>query len=454
MLSLFKNMIVTPLCLLKIGLEAIIAIFRLMGRAISVLIGQGTLKQRLTNQFLAISSQRLVFSILRAFAPNISLSTVILKAYENTGTVIVTRHNDVLDVLSRDADFEVVYESRMRKLTQGDNFFLGMQPGWDYQRDVSAMRLAARQSDVAEIILPRAIQVAEELVAQSHGKLDLPSDLTLQVPWDMTETYFGVGGPNATAMQNWTKTLFQYLFSDFDADPQLETKAMQSAAKMRLYLDDVIAKRKENPTTTDDVVNRCLALQSSNTPGMSDIGIRNNFVGLLIGAIPTISSASCLALDELFRRPDALKGAQAAAQSGDDALMAQYIWEALRFNPFSPLVYRRATRDTTIARSSLRATKVKQGQMVFAVTFSAMFDSLNIPAAHQFRIDRPWESYIQWGYGLHTCFGAIINRAIIPAILKPLLLQTNLRRATGTKGEIDKAGTSFPQHFHVEFDLN
>ena len=110
---------------------------------------------------------------------------------------MVTRHNDCLDVLNRDADFEVVYGPRMRKLTDGENFFLGMQPSWAYTRDTSAMHLAMRRTDVAEIVQPRAAALAEELVAASNGRIDLPSGLTLQVPWDMTERYFGTGGPDA-----------------------------------------------------------------------------------------------------------------------------------------------------------------------------------------------------------------------------------------------------------------
>lgn len=452
MMSFVKNLLVTPLRVILIWLEGLWGIARMIGIGLSALSGEGSLKERLLAKLTATPTQRIVLSILRAFLPNISLSRVVVKSYENTGTAAVTRRADVIDVLSRDADFEVVYGPRMRQLTDGDNFFLGMQPGWDYERDVSDMRLAARRTDVAEIVLPRAAQLAEQLVAESNGRLDLPSGLTLQVPWDMTAGYFGTGGPSAEAMQGWTTTLFWYLFGDLGADPELGAKAMADAASLRGYLDETIAARKASPTAADDVLNRCLALQSSGTPGMSDLGIRNNLLGLLIGAIPTISKASCLALDELLRRPEALAGAQQAARAGDDALMAQHIWEALRFNPHNPVIYRRATRDTVVARSTLRAMTVKKGQMVFAANFSAMFDRLDIPEPNAFRTDRPWETYIHWGYGMHTCFGAVINRSVIPAVLKPLLRQQNLRRADGKAGEVDSGGTPFPQHFNVVFD--
>jgi len=53
-------------------------------------------------------------AVLRAFVPNLRLNRELVAAYDNSGTVIVTRHADVMDVLRRDHDFEVVYGPRMR----------------------------------------------------------------------------------------------------------------------------------------------------------------------------------------------------------------------------------------------------------------------------------------------------------------------------------------------------
>ncbi len=436
---------------LQVWAEGLWSLVSLLGIGLRALVTGGGAAS-LAAAFAAPATQRKALSVLRAVWPNLRLGRSFVKAYDNSGTIIVTRHNDCLDVLNRDADFEVVYGPRMQKLTEGRNFFLGMQPGWDYTRDTSAMRLAMRTTDVADLILPRAQALADDIVARSGGRIDLPPQLALQVPWDMTRHYFGTPGPDAATMQDWTTTLFWYLFEDLGADPEFDAKAMHQAAQFRAYLDGVIAERHAAPTDAPDLVNRCLALQAAGTPGMDDTGIRNNILGLQIGAIPTISKAACLALDELLNRPDALRGAMQAARSDDDARLAQYIWEALRFNPHNPVVYRRATRDTVVGRSTLRQQTVRQGDMVFAATLSAMFDPLAIPHPGRFCIDRPWETYIIWGYGMHTCFGAAINRVVIPAILKPLLRQKTLRRAPGAAGQIDTGGTPHPQHFHLEFD--
>jgi cytochrome P450 len=103
-----------------------------------------------------------------------------------------------------------------------------------------------------------------------------------------------------------------------------------------------------------------------------------------------------------------------------------------------------------IARGTLRARRVPRGSMVLAANLSAMFDPIALDQPEAFHAGRPAHAYILWGYGMHTCFGAHINQAVIPQLLKPLLRQAGLRRA----GPVDGAGTPFPVHFPVAFDLS
>jgi len=389
---------------------------------------------------------------LRAFVPNLVLGKRFISSYDNNGTAIVTRFRDVEDVLSNDDDFEVVYAPRMAEITAGSNFFLGMQNTPEYQRDVSNMRLAVRRTDVSEIVRPFVERTAAALLKAAPGRIDVPQDLSLRVPARLMGEYFGTPGPSERQMIDWTTIMFWYLFIDLAADPYVIARAKAAAAECRTYLDRCISERKKTLSPGDDVLNRCLAMQRAGFQGMDDLEIRNNLIGLIIGAVPTTSKAAILALDQLLERPEALAGAQRAALAGDDALLAAYVFEALRFNPLSPIVYRRAVRDTKIARNTLRARAIPKSTMVMAVTLSAMFDPARTSAPNAFRTDRDWNDYILWGYGLHTCFGAHINRVMIPAILKPLLAQKGLRRATGSAGQIDSGGTPFPVHFIVEFD--
>jgi cytochrome P450 len=442
---------VTIYLVLWVWAEGLWSIARLLAIGVEALLGKGGAKAGLAAAFAKVPTQLLVLNVIRAFMPNFAVKAQLMKAYENTGSVVISRYNDCLDVLNRNEDFEVVYGPRMRKLTAGENFFLGMQPGWDYTRDTSAMHLSMRRTDVELLVEPRAAELASQIVTEQQGKIDLPADLGKVVPWDMTDRYFGAGA-TPEEMIEWTGILFWYLFQDLTADPSIDRKAMDYAGQLRTYLDATVAKAKENPSDKPTVLNRCLALQASDTPGMDDLGIRNNLLGILIGAIPTISKSCCFVMDELLRRPDALASAHGAALAGDDNLLAQHCWEALRFNPHNPVVYRRATRDAVVAPATLRRQQIKKGQMVFAASMSACFDRYEIPNATEFRTDRPWENYIIWGYGMHNCFGSAINSKIIPAILKPLLARKNVRRAPGAAGEIETDGTPHPQHFHLEYD--
>ena len=438
------------LLLIVQGLRALLWI---IAAGIGALFGRGgTLAGRLGAAIGGPTGQRRVFAVLRLFQPNLVLKFRSIVSYPNNGvTAVASRHADVIDILSRDADFGVVYAPRMEMITAGENFFLGMQDTPRYTRDTSNMRLVVRRDDVPEIVTPYVSAAAAGIVAMVPGKIDVPQALTQPVAAGLLDHYFGTPGPSQAAMAEWTTLLFWYLFIDLQADPDLDARARAAAASLRIWLDGHIAARRKSPHK-DDVLGRCLAMGNADMPGMSDRDIRNNLIGLLIGELPTLSATANLALNELLDRPKEFAAACAAARAGDDATLSAYVFEALRFSPLNPVVYRRAMRDTTIAAGKLRRRKIAKDSIVMASNLSAMFDPLAIPDATSFRIDRPWETYMLWGYGLHACFGAHINRAVIPAMLKPLLAQPNLRRAEGARGQIDKAGTPFPQHLHLVFD--
>jgi len=417
-----------------------------------VWIGMTGLSKGFAATLLSPEGQRQVFAVLRALQPNLVLNRQLVKAYDNTGTVIVSRREDVREVLERDDLFEVVYAPRMEMITGGADFFLGMQDEPAYTRDVSNMRIVVRRADLPAIVEPCVSQAATAIVAAAGGQLDVPQVLTLPVAAHLLDVYFGTPGPDTASMIDWTTKLFWYLFIDLAADPKLDGEAVIAAAALRDYVDSAIARRKADSVQRDDVLGRCLALQASGTPGMDDLGIRNNLVGLLIGELPTTSCAAVRALDQLLARPAALASAQAAARADDRVALAQHVYEALRFYPVNPVIYRRAVRDSVIAEGTLRARRVKAGNLVMASNLSAMFDDVALPSPRAFRTDRPWDVYMLWGFGMHTCFGDHLNRTTLPALLKPLLARPGLRRAAGPAGQIDNAGTPFPIHMHVEFD--
>jgi cytochrome P450 len=381
-----------------------------------------------------------VFALLRQLAPVLVVGN----------TALVTRYEDVQEVLSREAVFRVTYTQKMETIGDGANFFLGMQNSPEYERDQSHMRTVIRRQDLAGQIQPFVAKTAEDLVSSSGGRIDVVP-LGRVVPIQLIATYFGCPAASEDDLARWSTVMFQYLFTDQQNDPAVGARARDAAVEARAWLDQVIAERKKKDAGQDDVVGRCLALQRAGAPGMDDVGIRNNLLGLIIGAIPTTSKCCAQVLDVLLKRPDTLEEAQQAARTDNDALVAQYVFEALRFNPNNPGVFRLAAEDYTVAKGKMHATTIPRGTSVIAATQSAMFDETFVDAPNEFRIGRPDYGYMHFGYGLHTCFGQYINRVQIPGILKPLLKRNALRRADDVAGQLQYDG-SFPRSLTVVFD--
>jgi hypothetical protein len=89
------------------------------------------------------------------------------------GNAFVTRFDDVQEVLSRDWIFQVPYAKKMVAVTNGSNFFLGMQDTPEYTRDVSNMRGdslgRARQDRRGAGIDPRGAHSAHRRVFRDPG---------------------------------------------------------------------------------------------------------------------------------------------------------------------------------------------------------------------------------------------------------------------------------------------
>ena len=383
------------------------------------------------------------FAILRKIKPILHL--------KSKNLVLVTRYDDVREVLAQDDVFHVTYGPKMTALGDGQNFFLGMQNSVEYERDVSSMRVAAARAHVAERIVPFVDNEAAQIVAAAEGRIELVHDLARTVPTRTVVDYFGTPGPSEKEQSDGAHTMFRFLFIDPEEDPDLRTEALQAGDETRAYLEKAIADRKADRGTHDDVLERCLNMQDAGVAGMDDVGIRNNLLGLIIGAIPTTALCVTFAMEELLGRPKELTAAQAAASADDDATLAKYVFETLRFRPIGPGLVRVASEDYVLSKGNRRATMIPAGTAVLALTSSAMFDDRDVDDPDEFRIDRPDYHYLNYGYGLHTCFGQYINEEQIPRILKPLLKRANLRRAAGPDGELLMDGP-FPSRLVLEFD--
>ncbi len=149
-----------------------------------------------------------LFAVLRRVKPICTVKDVVL----------VTRFEDVQEVLSRDDIFQVTYGPKMRVITGGQDFFLGMQNSPEYERDVAHMRSVMRRQDMAAIS-GFVANTAGQIVAQSEGTIELVNQLSRVVPARWIAEYFGTVPPSDRELADWGSTIFQYLFTDLTNDP-------------------------------------------------------------------------------------------------------------------------------------------------------------------------------------------------------------------------------------------
>ena len=74
--------------------------------------------------------------------------------------------------------------------------------------------------------------LAEKLVAEKAGRIDVPPELSLLVPTAIVTDYFGVTGAPASELIDWATLMFRYLFTGSQGDPELDSDALDAAAAL------------------------------------------------------------------------------------------------------------------------------------------------------------------------------------------------------------------------------
>ena len=364
------------------------------------------------------------------------------------GMVLTSRYDDVREVFATDAAFGVPYKAKLDVIMGGEPFFLGIDDTQLHGHDTEAMRKVILLADLP-MLGKRVEEMAETIVAEAHGSLEVVDTLVRQVTFAQLGRYFGIPDTSDRDLQLWATRLFEFQFADPGGDPKLRGEIDVIAPALRAHIDREISRRKDTKEP-DDVLARCLAEQAAGTDGFTDIQIRTALMGFIVGGPPQPPMVVPQALEQLLRRPEALAEAQAAARADDDALLARYVQEAMRFDPLAPGLPRLALAEAIIAAGTGHATVVPKGATVMVDFASAMMDPRRVANPRLFDPMRPDSDYIHFGYGLHQCFGIHINKATLHLMLKPLLKRKSLRRASGSAGRLRKNGP-FAEALTVEF---
>lgn len=360
---------------------------------------------------------------------------------------LVTRYDDVREILDRDDVFEAPFGLEMAEVSGGADFVLGLPRGPRYDRMQHHMRAVFHPDDPQRIIAPMAREMAERVLVEAKGRINAVRDYITRIPTRIVEAHFGIPIPDENAFAEWCFAISYLCFADPQGVPKTRRIALAGADRLRTSLDVAIARSKAAGAIGDTIVDRLVRLQAETPDGPADAEIRSILMGTITGFIPTNAVAGAHMLKVLLDRPDAMEQTRLAALDNDTERLWDCLVEAMRFLPLNPGPFRYALRDHTLTHSG---RVIREGATVLASTQSAMLDGRSIEKPQDFRPGRPLDANVLFGHGLHRCFGIAIAKAQLTATFGTLLRERDLRPAVGRAGKLQRLGP-FPTELFVAY---
>jgi cytochrome P450 len=352
-----------------------------------------------------------------------------------------------------------LYQPKMDPVVNGP-FMLARDNTVVNWRDRGIMQAMLSRDDLPAV-RAMAGRIADESLDRNAktGSIEVVSQLARYVPVRICGDYFGFPGPDQASMFRWSRATQFDMFKNLTNDPSVHASSVQAGTEMRSYLGALLKKkrsasaRSQKPSEPEDIFTRLVRTHFPKGLGFDDQQLIANMAGLLIGSVETTSQAIVQVIEQLLRRPDVFATALQAAQTKNIAAFDAIVWEALRFNPINPGVFRLCEAAYTVAGGTPHETVIPAGAVVFAATASALFDASVVAKPEEFHADRPeFVRRHHFGHGHHDCLGRYVGEVEIPEIVRRVILRPGVRLMPSPNDGIDFQGGPFPEQFVIAYD--
>ncbi|MBB1486048.1 cytochrome P450 [Oceanospirillum sediminis] len=367
------------------------------------------------------------------------------------GVTVVSRFSDCTTVLRQHDIFTVA----LYKPKQGE-YWMAQDDTARHWREKSVMRSILdfeQLPDIRGFVASQAAKVLQE----ADGSVDVVSGLSRAIPVRLVQDFFGFDGITEEELLNWS------FWSQYDAfhnqpfnasdvkDPALvSANRIKGSEEMATYLGALLQRRIADLKAgeqLDDPASRLIKLSLTGALDFDLTRVAQNVGGLLIGTVETTSNTVVNAISELLNRKDIHQQLHQLAQQEDTAEFDHYVFEALRFNPAFPYLFRMCEQQTVLAEGTEFATQVEPGTIVIALVGSAMFDETIFARHDEFLPGRSETNTFHFGYGMHECLGIHIGRVMIPEIVRQIFLLNDVQ----VDGCIDYKDGPFPEQFDIRW---
>ena len=307
--------------------------------------------------------------------------------------------------------------------------------------------------------------ISRGILGRKNGQIEVVNDFCRMVPATLVQDYFGLTGAKLADLIEWSYWNQYDTFHNqpFDVLPaelsqQIIDRHNETSKKLSSYITMLIAKRllavKAEKLTfstiiklRDDIVTRMLRTSFAKEQDFDIKRLGVNAGGLLIGAIETTSQAVAQVLQYLFQNQEWLAAAKTAAQKEDTTEFDGIVWEALRFVPITPYLFRTTVSDYTAGKGTDHETVLRAGTFVLPVTLSAMFDDRAFESPDAFIPQRNWYNYFHFGFGGHECLGRYVGMVMIPEMVRQVLLKKDVE----PQGMMDYKSGPFPESYTLSW---
>ncbi len=389
---------------------------------------------------------------------------------------LIARYDDVIEALNMPKIFTAyLYWAKMN-----DGIYL-MAHDDDalHYREKSIMQGFLNRDDIPRVRAMVA-EIAKGLLDAAGGRIEAIDGYTRMVPARLVQDYFGLSGGSVADLKTWSywNQVDNFYNQPFDLRSDAERKQIsdnhvKANEDLARFIAILVAKRlplakveegvgwlsalwrlikrlvtHKEEEACDDIVSRMLRSSFAHEVEFDIARVGINISGLLIGAVETTSQAVAQTIQFFLERPDLLAKAKAAAAGSDTAAFDGHVWEALRFVPISPYMFRQLSCDYTVGRSEGYATTIPRGTNVLTLTQSAMFDERAFDNPEAFIPGRNWYNTFTFGYGSHECLGKYVGMAMIPEMVRQMLLRPGLAQ----DAPIDYKNEHLPQAYHLAWN--
>ncbi|HEX2812676.1 MAG TPA: cytochrome P450 [Sphingopyxis sp.] len=307
----------------------------------------------------------------------------------------------------------LAYEERARAATGGNPallrslVFMDAPDHAQYRKLTQAWFMPGRIKVLEADIRQLAAEVIDDMVDRG-GVCDFAADVVPYFPVRVIMRILGVPRCDEPLILQLTQEIFGSDDPDVQAARTMTASLADTVKVFADYFRDLTAERRRNPA--DDLATLFAQAEIDGRP-MADHESVSYYILVATAGHDTTSSTTAGGLLALIENPDAQ-----ARLRADPSLLPGAVDEMVRW--VSPVrhFFRTATRDC-----HLRGKAIRAGDSLMMCYPSANRDEEIFDDPFAFRVDRPANRHIAFGYGPHLCLGMHMARMEIRIFYEELL---------------------------------